>query len=161
MMRIAMILLLTLPAGFLGAASSQAQKKHSEAISSHSSLSRSSEIQGANYNPLSVVASALNVSVQIAGDARAQNLEEALSWVIMLMAKRCACPVSELMQRRKTMSWGQVAESTGYAWAELLKEALRLSEAAGVEPGQPSTEQIYRSIKNDPGPAEYKGGVKP
>jgi hypothetical protein len=161
MMRIAVFLAFGLVPGLLQAASAQAKLNHSEAISSHSSLSRASEAQGSAYQPLTVVAAAMRVSSETAVQARSQNLEEALSWVIMLMAKRCACPVSELMQRRKAMSWGQVAASAGYDWAELLEEARLRAEAAGIEPGLATAEQITRSISNDPAPSTGKSGVKP
>jgi hypothetical protein len=81
---------------------------------------------------------------------RAHQVDELLGWSMLLMAQRGHCSVAELIRRRKTMSWGEVAKSTGWDWGALMDEVLVRAKKAGVHPAYPSQKQRWRSGANDP-----------
>lgn len=99
---------------------------------------------------LTRVAQAMGASLAVAVEARRQNLEETLSWTLMRCATNAGVSVPELMQRRKSMSWGEVAASCGLNWGSLVKDLRLRSEAAGILPGPATAAQILRSASNDP-----------
>jgi hypothetical protein len=106
--------------------------------------------QGQYKNSAENVAATFGVSLATAQSARAHNVEELLGWSMMLMAQRGHCSVAELIRRRKTMSWGEVAQSTGWDWGQLMKEVLARAKQAGLRPTPGNEEQRHRGAANDP-----------
>ena len=109
------------------------------------------------------VAQTMGASVAVAEEARRQDLEETLSWVLMRCSANAGVGVPELMQRRKTMSWGEVASSCGLSWPTLIKDLRKRSEDAGLLPTPASATQLMRSASNDPDrlpSLDNNGGVR-
>lgn len=96
------------------------------------------------------VAQAMGASLAVAVEARRQNLEETLSWTLMRCATNAGVSVPELMQRRKSMSWGELVASCGLSWGSLVKDLRLRSDAAGLLPSPATADQILRSASNDP-----------
>ena len=112
----------------------------------------SSQAQGPSHYKNSVETSAkIFGSDQSSAQAvREHHVDELLGWSMLLMAQRGRCSVAELIRRRKTMSWGEVAKSTGWDWGQLMEEVLARSKKAGLHAAYPSPEQRWRSGANDP-----------
>lgn len=96
------------------------------------------------------VAAAFGASESAVREAYRLNLAETLTWTLVYLSGRCACSPAQMMEERKTRSWGEVAQAHGIAWGELVEELERRAEAAGLSPNAPTLTQELRTASNDP-----------
>jgi hypothetical protein len=99
---------------------------------------------------LETVANAMQVSLSTAAAARALNLDEHLSWIIMRLTLHCSCSPADIMQKRKHMSWGEICQSVGWNWSAAIQDVQSHANAAGLKADAATGDQLMRSASNSP-----------
>jgi hypothetical protein len=95
------------------------------------------------------IASALGVTVAQVNDAYSYNLDEQLTWIVLLLAKDCGCSPDQIMTLRQTMSWGDIAVAEGTTWAAVLAQ----QAAAGLSAPVMRVDEMNRGLLNGALPA--------
>lgn len=113
-------------------------------------LTATTKIEGPYRNSAAAIAQAFGVSLAKAQEARREDLDEILVWSLLLMDQRCNCGIPELMRRRATLGWGELARSANWAWADLMDAIFSRAKAAGIQWTAPDNTQLQRSSSNRP-----------
>jgi hypothetical protein len=101
-----------------------------------------------NSSPVQI-ATALGVTVAQVNDAYSYNLDEQLTWIVLLLAKDCGCSPDQIMTDRQTMSWGDVAVAVGTTWSAVLAQ----EAAAGLSAPVVRVDEMNRGLINGVLPA--------
>lgn len=94
------------------------------------------------------IAAAFSMSLAQVREAYSFGLTEEATWQLLVLARRCGCSPTTVLSLRSTMSWGQIAANYGTTWAATVTEAWDDADAAGLEPEEPTMEQILRVLRN-------------
>jgi hypothetical protein len=95
-------------------------------------------------------ADALGVSPEIVAQVRDLNLDPLLRLVIERMLFHCGCSVERVIEKRQTLSWGQVAAAYGLSWPQLVQEALLARDSNNLDLEPWTLEQALRSASAFP-----------
>lgn len=95
------------------------------------------------------VATALSMPVSDVNEAYSYEMDEQLTWIIILLARHCGCHPHDIITMRETMSWGQIAVNVGTTWATVIAEA----QGAGLAQPVVDVSRMERGLYNGPLPA--------
>jgi hypothetical protein len=133
-----------------GTAAAAALSATADAAMGLSGAAKALPLQATPIRDLAKVAAALGAEEAVVREAYAWNLAERLTYTLIRLSALCSCPVSQLMEERKTRSWGELSGLHGMDWGRLMDELDQRVEAAGLGFAAPSVEQEKRGGANDP-----------
>lgn len=81
-------------------------------------------------------------------EAYSYGLGEQAVWILLVIRQHCGCHPHDIMALRSTMSWGQICTNYGTDWATVIDEMWNQCEAAGMQPDDPTLDEIYPALRN-------------